>query len=558
MSEIFENAQTNSAMKPPPAQQDLIDPIVFFRPIKMPPPPAGYTYGIEFFEEIPAGEQEITPEETLVLPDIIKVPEPTETLPSEIMPMMPSAITPMTPLTSIPEPSKFSFAYLYRTEISAPTVLPQAPSRKAKPTPYDVAQELIRREPLVCVGNALYRFDGRVYRLLKDQDLSRFIMERCRGAVAEVGDASFIDRVYKVLFSEPTISQKPVEPEADLLVLEDGVLNTKTWELLPHNARLFATNLIHASYRNGRQSGCPNFDNFVNCIAGGDALLSQRIWESVGYLLSPDMKGKCFIVLQGVADSGKTLLGNFIRRCFDETDVTSLDINAFAKNFALADIIGKRLCTDLDLPGAVLNTQAVSFLKKLTGGDALSTDVKYMPRVTFLNTAKLLFATNHPILTAQADQAFLRRLIVIPFRFSVRPELRNDDLLQLLECERDAVVVKALGYYARLLENHYIFSGDFPPNQVCERASGTSADLSSAVATFLLTCCDQDPTAWTSTRDLFSAFAEDFPGVGEYMTFSSAITTFRLPNVQKTRKRPIGETNPVSGFQGLKLKGDLR
>ena len=49
----------------------------------------------------------------------------------------------------------------------------------------------------------------------------------------------------------------------------------------------------------------------------GDNLLAQRIFEVIGYLLVSDSSKKYFFLFQGAADSGKSILANFIRGCFN-------------------------------------------------------------------------------------------------------------------------------------------------------------------------------------------------------------------------------------------------
>lgn len=430
-----------------------------------------------------------------------------------------------------------------------------------KASAYTVAQRLIRIEIIVCVGNGLYVFDARIYRLLNREQINRFIVEKCREAIEMVGEPAFIDKIYRFLFAEPSIFYKPQEPSPDLVVFKDGVLDTRKWTLMPHSPSIFATTLINVSYRRGELQRCPNFDAFLHDITGGDPVLTRRIWEVIGYLLTQDMRGKCFFIFQGLPDSGKSVLGNFIRNCFDVEMTTALDINEFSKDFALADIVGKRLCTDFDLPAGTLNPRAVSFTKKLTGSDPLSTNVKFMPRITFVNTAKLLFATNHPILTNSPDPAFLRRMVVVPFRYTIDRDKQDENLLSRLELERNDVAVKALRYYARLCANHYHFAGDFPPNQVCVGHCGDSEDLQSCIARFLVQECYLSPDVWTPTRLLYQTFLEQYPGSCAANTFSGAVESFCSQHYQgevfKERHRFAGEQNPISGYKGLALKQNL-
>ena len=146
-----------------------------------------------------------------------------------------------------------------------------------KVSAYAVAQQLIRDETIICVGNGLYVHSGLIYKLLGRDQIYRFIVEKCREAIEMIGEPSFIDKIYKFLFAEPGISYKPQEPSPDLIVFKDGVLNTREWTLKPHSSSIFATTLINVSYRRGELMRCPNFDAFLHDITGGDPLLTQRI-----------------------------------------------------------------------------------------------------------------------------------------------------------------------------------------------------------------------------------------------------------------------------------------
>ena len=74
----------------------------------------------------------------------------------------------------------------------------------------------------------------------------------------------------------------------------------------------------------------------------------------------------------------------------------------------------------------------------------LTVDIKYQPRAKFRNKAKILFATNHAVGTKEDDSALLRRVVCIPFRYSVPREAQDQELLAKLKQERDAILTRAL------------------------------------------------------------------------------------------------------------------
>ncbi len=95
-------------------------------------------------------------------------------------------------------------------------------------------------------------------------------------------------------------------------------------------------------------------------------------------------------------------------------------------------------------------------LKKLTGADSISGDVKFGDYLQFTNSAKFLYGSNHVVLLPNKDAAFYDRLVVIPFAKSVPRDARDFWLEEKLNAERDAIIVQALAAYRRLVKSNYI------------------------------------------------------------------------------------------------------
>lgn len=440
--------------------------------------------------------------------------------------------------------------------MTKPEILTQhSPNEKPKKlTPRDVANAFCATEDIIITGNAIYWFNGKIYQLMTKEDMRRLIVDKCRTAAEQIGTSGFVEDIFRCIFDEPSICHQNVQPSPDELVFLDGVLNLRTGNFIDHSPKIFATSYLTANYRNGLITSCPKFDRFVTTIANRDAILERRIWEMLGYIFTQDQRGKVFFVLQGPSGSGKSVLGNFMRTCFNKEAVSSLDLHSLGKNFSKADLIGRRICLDLDLPSGAIDAKAISSLKKLTGSDPVTTDVKYMPMVSFLNTAKFIFATNHAILCESADDAFERRIVTIPFTRVIPQENQNFDLLSQLERERDAVIVKALSAYWGLRENHYIFSGDYLINAAVSRG----VDLPDCIAQFFFESCTQ-ADVWTPTYTFFDEFVHRFGPICAKNTFSELfylVVKGACPSVTKCRERINGQGNPLWGFRGVQLRKD--
>ena len=83
------------------------------------------------------------------------------------------------------------------------------------------------------------------------------------------------------------------------------------------------------------------FEEYLQRVTGGDFLLSKRVWMAIGYLLIYPARGKFFIFMKGIGNSGKSVLGSFIRRLYPKESISSIaektgfsDSNYYSKVFS--------------------------------------------------------------------------------------------------------------------------------------------------------------------------------------------------------------------------------
>ena len=418
---------------------------------------------------------------------------------------------------------------------------------------YDATQRLIDLYHIAYAEGSTYVFDGISHRAVDRGEMKKLILASCRNDVAISGSGQFVKKVYDLLTMEPRIKREPKDLLRNIVAFNDVVLDLDSGQVHPHSPDLFVTTHLNASFSFGCNRCCPVFDRYLRETTGGDTVLQQRIWEAIGFTLVPDQKGKCFIFFQGASHTGKTVLGNFIKNCFVGDVISPLSIDELSGNFTISDLVGKKFCMDLDLPADPFGKKAVSRLKKLTGGDYISSDVKFSDRVKFTCLAKFVFGSNHAILLPNKDEAFNNRLVVIPFRHTVPKSRQDFDLDKKLELERDSIIVKALDAYQQLRKNSYQFSGTYLPNEALDNETVSRLDM---VASFLNKFCSLDVGVATSTATLYNRFVQEYGPVYATKDFSEVLNnlcTSKSYPVMKTRMKNVNSKNWVYGFQGLKL-----
>lgn len=173
----------------------------------------------------------------------------------------------------------------------------------------------------------------------------------------------------------------------------------------------------------------------------------MRIWEIIGYVLTPDNYGRSYFVFQGVPGSGKSTLERLISNMFSYGSVFRIRGDDFGGRFSLQGLEGKAVIIVSDLPGRVFSEDTVSIIKQISGRDCISTDVKYSEQRSFRTNAKMLFFTNNAFIPRSMDYAFNSRAVCVPFRYAVDKSEQDFSLDYKLASEIDAIATKAMMYY---------------------------------------------------------------------------------------------------------------
>jgi len=443
-----------------------------------------------------------------------------------------------------------------------PVAITTSASSEEKISPYAVAQELLRCEKIKIIGEALFVYQDGFYKHISAECLRRLILKDCRAVVEAVGTPKLVDDVFKFLLCEPEIFHDEELWDEDLIVFDNGVLDVRNGNLLPHSHKYNVFYRLQTWW--GDRSPHPCFDEFMHRVTGGDGVLKQRILEVIGYALSPDNGTRALFLFQGVTASGKTLLSNFLKHCVNPDCHTGLPINKMAERFSVANLVGKQLCMSLDLPATPLNAEVVALLKSLTGGDPITADVKYRPHITFVNRAKIVSCTNHPLLLQAEDAAFLDRLIAVPFWYSVPEEQRNGKLLKELNAERAAIVYDAIQAYRALRERNYRFSGEYAVNSMFSKSMATvPASTDALIVQFVMKYCTIKHDAVTFVDDLYRCYCEHFPAASVAENWFGAKVLeacgrIGLAGVYRgSKRRKEGQPNPQANIVGLCLREDV-
>ena len=210
---------------------------------------------------------------------------------------------------------------------------------------------------------------------------------------------------------EIMVDEDEINMPREYIVVDNGVLNIETRELMPWDPKI--KHIVSVPVKYDPDCRCPKVEEFVGQVVEPDNV--PVIQEMFGYCLLREYPfAKAFMMLGGGANGKSTLL-NLLTLFLGGGNVATPSLQDLLRNrFAKVELYGKLANIHSDLSSAALYN--LGTFKMLTGGDTIRGEMKFVQRtLSFKNCAKLVYSCNKLPLIEEIDEAFLRRWIVIDF-----------------------------------------------------------------------------------------------------------------------------------------------
>jgi len=330
-----------------------------------------------------------------------------------------------------------------------------------------------------------------------------------------------------------------------LLNFNNGTLDLRSGRLRPHQRADLVTKLIPGNYDAG--AGCPTWEKFLErALPDSESRAFAQRWA--GYCLTGRVDEKCFLVIHGPSDAGKTRfvealrgsLGSDYAQVLQEQDFLELGRSNGGNNDAMADLHGTRLAVVSETPrGAKLK---VSTVKNLTGGGQLAGMRKWERRFLFTPTHKLVIDTNHRPKIPDPDNAIWNRVKMLPFKVVIPRDEQDKRLGDKFTIERAGIIAwmvrGCLGWQRTGL-------AEPESSRTAQQEYRKKED---DLGRFIEQCCVVDPDRRV-TRDLLrSSFASFIAG---------APARGWVAQLQETYGVEPTNIGGVPGWKGIGLKGEV-
>lgn len=186
------------------------------------------------------------------------------------------------------------------------------------------------------------------------------------------------------------------------------------------------------------EAKCPEWLSFLNEIFLGDQSLIDLLQEIFGACISNAPTSKAAI-FYGSDANGKSVVANILEYLCGSNNVAHLSLDRFQSQFGLQSLIGKKLniATELETGNTKITT---ANFKAIVSGDPVQVNIKYQaPLETVLN-CKLVFLTNNLPDTLDTSYGYIRRLLIVPFNYTVPEDKRDVFLTDKLKKEISGIL----------------------------------------------------------------------------------------------------------------------
>lgn len=344
------------------------------------------------------------------------------------------------------------------------------------------------------------------------------------------------------------LTSDALDKNKSLFNVANGTLDLESSTLKPHNNADLLTKIANASFVQNKNA--PLWESFIEQVTVGDKELASFLQRACGYFLCGERKEQIILFLIGDGANGKSVFIDVISHIFgDYAGVISakalIDKSAGSIPSDIAAIASKRLVTLSEFPERLpINTTTV---KSITGGDKLTARHLYKEWFEFTPQFQLLCAMNDLPQVHHADDAYFRRIRILPFNRIFTEQEMDKDLTTKLKLEADGILSWCLEGYKL-----YRLQGLKPTHRMKAELDlyRRNAD---PVAQFVNDCIEK------TSSDFFIARDELAKEVIEYC-ISEELDCPKAVDIKKRLTRYMGEAvqkrmgnNRVRGYTGFRV-----
>lgn len=275
-------------------------------------------------------------------------------------------------------------------------------------------------------------FDGKKWDWMTKTALYSFIREKNEGQL----DPQHLDNFIKMIKAACFKDNFNFQETDGLINLNNGILNVKTGELMPHVHQYLFKYVSPVDYVKDAKS--PKWEKFLEEVFSGKKELIDLVQKMFGYIL---IGGEPFLhksfCLVGSGRNGKSTLLEILKAVTGKDSYSTVSMAKLDKEFSLVSIDGKLANIAEETPNDEINSEA---FKTMVAGGEIRAAHKGFDEYSFKCKARFVFACNDMPIFRDKNASMLDRLIFIPFDRYFTEQERNPFIVNELKEELSGII----------------------------------------------------------------------------------------------------------------------
>ena len=306
---------------------------------------------------------------------------------------------------------------------------------------------------ILLTNNELAIFNGRFYEIKSATKIIERIIKALLNCAGNYWTARRGKEVLEVLKLIPDFQVKNLDVD-NIINFRNGVLSLDDLTLHEHSPKYLCSYMLETEY--DPDAKCPRWNEFLKEIFMGDETRVKLLQEVFGACISNARTQKA-VIFYGSGANGKSVAASTLEALCGLDNVAHLSLDRFQSQFGLQSLIGKKLNIAAELETGNTKITTANF-KAIVGGDSVQVNIKYQaPLETVLN-CKLVFLTNNLPDTLDTSVGYIRRLLIIPFDYTVPEDKKDVYLIDKLKKEIGGILNWSIQGMLRLQKNNFVFT----------------------------------------------------------------------------------------------------
>lgn len=427
------------------------------------------------------------------------------------------------------------------------------PTRKV--TPSDMANMLLAENDFAVYQDQLYLYSAAegYWFLLPESEANRKLRGIIPRDLVDIVNKNALIEIYEWLRIRADMVDSKAGEHRYLLNFRDCALDWRTMETIYDRKRLFFRYALQMRYNDLSEHSTGAYKRFLDDVFRKDEATMKEFRKFLGLCLSDIRTLKLCFFLYGPSNTGKSVVLNLLKRIVGADWCSSLSFTQMGNEFALTQLMGKRLNLSGEVSGA--SNKRLDIFKSLTGNDSITACFKGKDHFQFVNEALLVFACNDfpPVQTVTEFDSFLSRVVIFPFENVKARSEWIENLEDVLLEDAGAIIADAIKGLKRLDESDF----QFKETPSMKAAKHEFVGRYNSFALFAEEHLERDANTITTSQEISSRYYqycrdEDYPVLPDNMWSALLVREFACRKTTKTIDSANGSTR-VRAYKGVRL-----